>query len=315
MPQFSKTEKQIIDIFNKNKEFTYNKTNYKLKVIDKPKCKGGEPKTDIYILLDENGKDKEIKISVKQTNADFLENKMSEERAEQVFGSEWKKIISNSLLLIKDKFEAKKLIYKDHSGKTAKGCFTLGWKYEMLNKKSGELSEDISKVLPKELSSYEVLKECLMGNKLDCSKKNSIVSGKMVINSGVATSMLTVDNKKPFKSVTEILDNLQTIDEYIEKNNGIYFACKALNFRTMKWDKKVFVEFINKWDGDRPLSLFVDWKVNNGKLDYELVYNKPLITKGNSVACKLKVSLQELNIKSSDDINITNVESQSIIQT
>lgn len=47
------------------------------------------------------------------------------------------------------------------------------------------------------------------------------------------------------------------IDEYIKAHSDIYFACKALNYRTFK----------QKYDGDRPLSVQVDWEVKEGKDD------------------------------------------------
>lgn len=45
----------------------------------------GEGKTDIYVKLS-NGE--ELKISVKKSNADFIENKLKKERAIQLFGEE-----------------------------------------------------------------------------------------------------------------------------------------------------------------------------------------------------------------------------------
>lgn len=47
------------------------------------------------------------------------------------------------------------------------------------------------------------------------------------------------------------------IDEYIKAHSDIYFACKTLNYRTFK----------QKYDGDRPLSVQVDWEVKEGKDD------------------------------------------------
>lgn len=87
------------------------------------------------------------------------------------------------------------------------------------------------------------------------------------------------------------LKMLQPIEEYA-KSQTIYFACKALNYR---FDK-------NKWDGPRPLSVYVDWFVDNGKLDAHLVFDNPLKLNGNEVGEKLKGILRELKIKKFDDL-------------
>ena len=55
----------------------------------------------------------EIKISYKKENADFIENKMSAERAEQLFGEDWIDIIEHSTTAIQDKFYERMLIYKN----------------------------------------------------------------------------------------------------------------------------------------------------------------------------------------------------------
>lgn len=72
----------------------------------------------------------------------------------------------------------------------------------------------------------------------------------------------------------------------------IYFACKALNYR---FDR-------NKWDGPRPLSVYVDWFVDNGKLDAHLAFDNPLEHNGNEVGEKLRNILNELKIKKFDDL-------------
>lgn len=82
---------------------------------------------------------------------------------------------------------------------------------------------------------------------------------------------------------------MQPIEEYV-KSQTIYFACKALNYR--------FDE--NKWDGPRPLDVYVDWFINNGKLDAQLIFDEPLGHRGREVGEKLKSILKELKIKSFD---------------
>ena len=75
-----------------------------------------------------------LKFSYKKENADFIENKMSAERAEQLFGEDWIDIIEHSTTAIQDKFYERMLIYKNGFRRTEKGSITLGWKFELLNK-------------------------------------------------------------------------------------------------------------------------------------------------------------------------------------
>lgn len=45
------------------------------------------------------------------------------------------------------------------------------------------------------------------------------------------------------------------IKDYVKMHPDIYFACKALNYRT----------FAEKWDGNRPLSVQVNWSAEQNK--------------------------------------------------
>lgn len=71
--------------------------------------------------------------------------------------------------------------------------------------------------------------------------------------------------------------------------------------------------FVEKWDGDRPLSVQVDWYVKENKLMPELIYNKPLTLKGNEMANRLKKYMEALKIKNTDDINDSNAGTDRII--
>lgn len=76
-----------------------------------------------------------------------------------------------------------------------------------------------------------------------------------------------------------------------------------LNYRT----------FEKKWDGDRPLSVQVDWTAVYEKLESKLVYDKPLQVKGNEVARRLLTYMQKLHIRNTDDIDDDNAGTDKII--
>lgn len=293
MGDFSNAERKILGFMKKGTTFTLEEKNYTVLLSGKPTCQRGEPKTDIYILAESETDKIEIKISYKKENADFIENKMSAERAEQLFGSDWEVIIENSTTAICDKFAERMLIYKNNFKRTQKGAITLGWKFELLNKISGELSG-------KMLLTHEQVMDVYAGNHLSEDKKNSFVCGKVIFNSGVANYILIEEN---ILCAQDIIDKMIPIEEYVYQNPDIYFACKALNYRS----------FEEKWDGDRPLSVQVDWKAADGKLVSELVYNQPLKVKGNEVARRLLACMRKLHIKNTDDIDENNIRTDRLI--
>lgn len=292
--EFGEAERNIKNLLHSGEEFEYENEKYTVIFSDKPTCHKGEPKTDIYVLAkDSKGKNKEFKISFKKKNADFIENKTNAERAELLFGKDWSLIIQKSLNSIHNAFENKKLIYKIKEGKTEEGAITLGWKFELMNKPSGKLSGKM------ELSKDQVL-DVYAGTNLPEDKKNAIVNGQVIENSGVANFMLMEDN---IRSVQAIFDNIYTIDEYVAEHPIVYFACKALNYRSKK----------SKWDGNRPLAVYVDWKIRDGKLFHQINYDHPLITKGNEVAKNLIDALDSLGIQNTDDINESNLFDFNIV--
>ena len=112
MGDFSNAERKILAFMKEGTQFIFQDKNYSVVLAGKPTCHKGEPKTDIYILAKSVNDETEIKISYKKENADFIENKMSAERAEQLLGDNWSEIIKKSTIAIHDKFEERMLIYK-----------------------------------------------------------------------------------------------------------------------------------------------------------------------------------------------------------
>ena len=224
MGSFGEAERRILKFMEEGTEFIFKHKKYKVIFSGKPTCYKGEPKTDIYILAQSNVDKIEIKISYKKENADFIENKMSAERAEQLLGYNWANIIEKSTREISNKFEERMLIYKNKFKRTGKGAITLGWKFELLNKNGGDLSG-------KMLLTDEQVIDVYSGNNLSDDKRNAMVSGEKIINSGVANYILIDDN---IHSAQDVIDKMLPIEDYIKIYPNIYFACKALNYRTFE---------------------------------------------------------------------------------
>lgn len=292
---FGETERYIHSFFQKGKVLDFDGNKYKIILSGKPTTATGEPKTDIYILLENEIETKEVKISVKKSNADFLENKTTAERAEQIFGSNWSEIITKSTTQLKENFYNRNIIFKEKFGKAEKGSITLGWKFEIMNKLSGELSDDILLTKDQKVDVYS-------GINLSDEKKHASVDGQLIKNSGIATSMLLCDLNE-FDSGEKILQRIVPIHEFVDSQPNMYFACKALNYRTFK----------SKYDGNRPLAVFIKWENKNGKLHPVFIFDKPLITKGTEVANNLLTVLKELGINNTNDINANNVSSTDYV--
>lgn len=293
MGDFGDAERRILAFMTEGTEFVFQDKKYKVILSGKPTCHKGEPKTDIYILAESEHDKTEIKISYKKENADFIENKMSAERAEQLFGTDWEGIIEQSTTAIRDRFEERMLIYKNKYKRTEKGAITLGWKFELLNKNSGDLSG-------KMLLTEEQVIDVYAGSNLSEDKRNAMVCGQVIEDSGIANYILMDEN---VHSAQDVIDKMIPITEYVKLHPDIYFACKALNYRT----------FAEKWDGDRPLSVQVFWDAEENKLVPKLVYDKPLTVKGNEVAGRLLQYMKLLNIKTTDDIDDDNAGTDRII--
>ncbi len=296
MATFGAAERRIAELLKENEKFILNNEEYTIVRSGKPTCAKGEPKTDIYVEAESDSGDRmEIKISYKKENANFLENKTNAERAEAIFGANWQSIISNETTSIQDAFEERKLIYKNSAGKSEKGAITLGWKYELLNVKSGSLSNKIDLTREQILDAYA-------GTHLPEDKRNASVNGTCIENCGIANYFLM---KNSVNSTQEIIDSLYSIEKYVDDHPDVYFACKALNYRTFK----------KKYDGNRPLSVYVRWYVEDQKLCHELCFDNPLDASGDEVAASLIDALEELHIQTTDDITSTTVSDSSIINS
>jgi hypothetical protein len=293
MGDFGDAERRILAFMAEGTEFVFQEKKYRVILSGKPTCHKGEPKTDIYILAESASDRVEIKISYKKENADFIENKMSAERAEQLFGEDWANIIEQSTTAISSRFEERMLIYKNKFRRTEKGAITLGWKFELLNKNSGDLSG-------KMLLTEEQVIDVYAGGNLSDDKRNAMIAGQVIGNSGVANYILMDED---VHSAQDVIDKMVPIKEYVQMHPDIYFACKALNYRT----------FAEKWDGDRPLSVQVYWNADENRLVPELVYDQPLTVKGNEVANRLLHYMKKLNIKTTDDIDDDNAGTDRIV--
>ncbi len=143
MAVFSDTEDYILKLFKNQGILKLKAGNYKILSVGKPRPSKGEGKTDVDVELESPNKIREeLKISIKQNNADFLENKISLKRAKQILGEDDTDIIKESIEKIKDEFKSP-LVFISKFKKTEAGAITIGWKFELTNKLNGAKSSEM----------------------------------------------------------------------------------------------------------------------------------------------------------------------------
>lgn len=277
MPKFGETERAVLGLFKVGNIFHYNGLEYIVKQSGKPKPAKGECKTVVYVLAVSNENTyKEFKISVKQSNADFVENKIELPRAIEILGEDAQHLIKESVNTIKSAFERDFLICFDKYKRTDAGSIKLGWRFEFVNVANGEKSGIIKLSDVQKIGVYA-------GTNLSREKRNCLVGNRIIENSGVANYIIVTDGGT--MSLQECIDRLIPIEEYAKEQN-VYFACKALNYQFYR----------NKCEGNRGLAVYVKWKIEDGKLKAELVYDEPLSHKGFEIRDNLRFLLMKLKI-------------------
>ncbi len=265
MKDYKSLEEGTISLFEIDQTISWKGQEYLILNSDKPHSKSkGEPKTDVYLKFKNLATNEEIefKISCKlEGTNEFQENKIRAPRAKQIWGENWKEIIQNSTLSIKDKFENTETYFPEGAGRVKETQYTTGWKVEIASK-----NRDLAVKL--ELSDTDIRDIIYKGTTLDTSKKDCSVNGEVIKNSGIAEYMLvtTLEKLNNINNPSDILDLLIPIDEYPILPHYIIFT--GNNYRVLK----------NKHDGDRALGVQVIWTANQqeNKLEKYLKFDCPL---------------------------------------
>lgn len=254
-------EQKVRAVLEKTKLFTLNGEEFELIYCGKPTISGGggEVKTDIYIKAKKlsNQKIEEIKISYKKPSFSFVENKIRKERAEKIYGIKWSEIIQTQITEIKKEFQQKPLIYFEKKGRNEKGSITLGWRYEMEHNGSRKLSTKIKQ---------DISQQIWKNQNADDRHVHGFIEGKPIQFSGMPNFCLTRDPDE-VKTAVDVFDNLISMDVIVETHGNITSSFLAQNYRTEK----------HKQEGNtRDLAVWINWKVEDGKLACEYVFDKPL---------------------------------------
>ena len=239
-------EKRIIELFKSGTKILYHGETRTVIFCDKPLYHGGEGKTDIYILLDDNT---EIKISVKQSNADFLQNKITKKWYDTYIRDY--SILQNAINELKPYFLKRQVFYPEQVRNIKKNSYTMGFRFDIINKACGELC---AKLKLTEAQKEEIL----YGTNLPREKRTVKVKNKLIKDCGVANCLLLNSENK--MTAQEVIDNLSFAADYKEE---MYATFRAVNYRMDE----------DKIDGNRALAVYIKW---HNLTDYEMIFDAPL---------------------------------------
>lgn len=253
-------ENHIIDTFNSDRIFQYYGKIYEVLEAAKPRPQrsGGECKTDVYVRAKakESGEEIELKISVKNINKEFMGNKLRKEDVEAYLGPEWESILIDATTSIKDSFENRVLMYASGHHPTKPNSVTVGWKLEIADKERA-----LSTPIP--LSDRQIRDYVYKGINQTEDKRNSVVNGRVVPNSGVADYLIITSIDK-IKTANDVIEQMKRIDE--ADIGDTYFIFTANNYRTD----------VDKADGSRFLAVRIEWEIVDEKMIPIFHYDAPL---------------------------------------
>lgn len=226
---YQQLEQSVLDAFPMGSSIELNNVLYTVSVAGKPAARsGGEGKTDVYLLLVPSGHhqsttdDIEIKLSVKAHNADWFENKMSQDRFSQVFSSaERREALADE--------SVRRTTELAHNGRivlSGDDYVVLGYKLDII----GAHATGHTNSFEVELTSKEA-HEILSGSKLDAKKRHGFVNGVRREDSGAVNYLLRfADNS--FTSLPQrerqdfILNNMISVNDYVRTPTNCVFRLK-----------------------------------------------------------------------------------------
>ena len=198
--------------------------------------------------------------------------------SKEIFGEDAQDIIRKSIATVKDNFLNDYLVYIEGARRTEPKCIKLGWKFEFLRYDGGKRAGKIVLTREQKLNIYA-------GTELNEGKRNCWVGDSIIEDSGVANMYVEIGADEV--SLKNVLSKMIPIEEFVDsQDSDLCFACKALNYRAVP----------DKWDGDRPLAVYVDWKLENRIMTGKIVLNQPLEHKGNEIGKKVQQILKQLGI-------------------
>lgn len=284
---YRKLEDHIVNTFRNNRLFTYDGKICEVLEAGKPRPQsaGGECKTDVFVraMVQDTGNEFDLKISVKNINKEFLGNKLKSEDLEAYLGPGWEDILIEATTSIRDVFENRVLMYASGRHPIKPNSITVGWKLEIADEPRA-----LSAPIP--LSDRQIRDYVYKGTNLTWDKKDSVVNGRVIPNSGEA-EYLIVTCIEDIRTSDDVIEQMELIDD--ADIGDTYFIFTANNYRTD----------VQKADGPRFLAVRIEWGVDNGRMIPTFHYDDPLQYTGErDMAPLVRRALQNLGKRNVTDI-------------
>lgn len=177
----------------------------------------------------------------------------------------------------------------------------MGWKLELASKRR-RLSAPI------QLTDQELRDYIFKGTNLPKNKRNALVNGSVIKNSGVADYILFAELDE-IQTVDDIFTRIEKIDKV--KLEPIYLIFTANNFRT---DKEKKSSSAKSTDGKRPLAVRVKWTFENGKLKHKFLFDEPCKYTGYDVKLDTINELRKMGKFHPQDMSEEDFHDPSIFQ-
>lgn len=277
-------ENHINSLFPVGESFIHDGERWSVSLSGKPKVAslkekryGGEGKTDVYILaVNDAGIPSEIKISVKKANADFVENKISAVRAQNLFGDKWEEILEPFLNDFADRLMNEDDYNPIEVNRKGERTIRIGYRLDIMMRKSGNLCVRGN-------FSRDTVREVWSGENLEPNKRDSYVQGTRIADSGIANNIL-VGDIKDYPDAQSVIDNMQSIDDYLDSGHGdLWLTIRAVNLRD-----------VGKFDKARPLAIKYQYWIEDGVIIYSVDHSDPLIVNSTQHRDTIPVEVEEL---------------------
>ena len=294
-------EKKVRAILD-NSKFTYKGKRYKIVINEKP---SPETKTDFYILAErlqsKKKITKEFKISYKTEKYAFLENKLTAERSEKIYGKNWEKIIKKQIMQ-KNSFEVNQCWLKKSPCTSLKEDFrdfpvvnfkkgrgygvVLGWRIEIedlhaptvtLRLLSGKIKQNI-------------IDQILWGKGCSTEMRDAKIGKEIIKKSGIPDYIL-IKNPECIKTADDVFENIQDIRKHAKSHNKVRNAFFTQNLtwsKTKGW----------KTESDsRSFAVWIKWRTVKGKLSGRPVLDKPFTKTATDIQNELWSALEKIGLK------------------
>ena len=185
------------------------------------------------------------------------------------------------------------LLFSSGKHPTKPNSITLGWKLEIASKPR-KLSAPI------QLNDEQIRNFVYKGVNLPPEKKDAMVNGEIIENSGIADYILYAELEE-LQNTQDVINQMKLIDE--AEIQPTYLIFTANNYRSKE----------DKSDGARPIAVWIEWYLENNKLAHRIRFDEPLTYTGKDLVSDLKKVLTQLGKHHPSEMSTGDLKTSDIL--